>query len=162
MSNLSYTWDENFSIPKFKSSIDQFNLRQITNWLETANDGILHDIGFTGDPYDGDGGPLKDAARISYASDLERVLEKDITLPILLPLNFAAFVNDIVGKAQAAAGLTVESILTPVNETSTAELSVSPESNNATLRLFIWRIGKELMWQQLDRRIDEYATFIPV
>lgn len=77
-------------------------------------------------------------------------------MPVILPLNFAAFANDLVSEAQVAAGLTVENILTPANETVTA-LYASPESQNAKLGLFIWRIGKDLMWQQLDRRIDEYA-----
>ncbi|KAJ7473968.1 hypothetical protein FB451DRAFT_1466423, partial [Mycena latifolia] len=144
-----YTWDQDFDVDEFQDSIDQYNRDQITKWLKPFHGQLPPD-------YEADRGPIEHACRLSHGYDIDSVLspENDITMPLLLPLNFAAFANDLVGRAQAAAGLEVEKILTPAIPTDT-KLHVAPDSENATFGLFMWHIGKELMWQQLDRRIDE-------
>jgi hypothetical protein len=136
-------WDADFNIADFKHQIQAFNLRQITNWTENLDIDL---------PVDG--GPLKNAARLSYATQLSTVLEpnKAISMPVLLPVDFAAFANDIVGQAQADAGLPVQQILVPVFPADEMDPS------DSALELFVWRIQKEVMWQQLDRRIDECVT----
>ncbi|KAJ7623066.1 hypothetical protein DFH06DRAFT_759446 [Mycena polygramma] len=147
----SHTWGEDFNIPDFEHEISSFNLRQITQWLD--NDGSLfmqtHGL-------DDDGDEFKAAARITYGPTVAKVLEtaKDVVLPVVLPVNFAAFANDLIGDAQNDAGLKVQKILTPAVK-SHKHLIVEPTSHDSSDGLFLWRIGKEMMWQQVDRRIDE-------
>ncbi|KAJ7452656.1 hypothetical protein FB451DRAFT_1100774 [Mycena latifolia] len=136
----SYTWGECFNVSDFAHEIDCFNLRQITDWLEA--DWKLP--------------RFTSAARVTYGPTVGKVLDRaqDIVMPLLLPCNFAAFANWLVGEAQAAAGLPVEKILRPAVP-SQKHLVVDSESSDTTQGIFLWRIGRELMWQQLDRRIDE-------
>ncbi|KAJ6605372.1 hypothetical protein DFH09DRAFT_1269645 [Mycena vulgaris] len=154
--DIRYTWDEDFDVDDFENSINDFNRAQITNWLEPYNGQLPAVAG----EFVEDSGPIEHACRLSYGYDMRSVLQpqNDITMPLLLPLNFAAFANHIVGQAQAAAGLKVEKILTPAIKTDT-KLHVALDSENATLGLFIWRIGKELMWQQLDRVFEALYAF---
>ncbi|KAJ7205208.1 hypothetical protein GGX14DRAFT_645057 [Mycena pura] len=157
-----YAWDEHFNLKAFTSHIDRFNADQITNWLDSSgrydNDGQLGDVkvGYSGHSILPPPG-LKNAQRISYAPEAEGVLcaAKDVRMPVLLPANFAAFANDLVRKALADAGLPVEPILAPVN--AAPEARAPADAQDATLRLFIWCIPTALLWQQLDRRIDEVA-----
>ncbi|KAJ7744118.1 hypothetical protein B0H16DRAFT_1422572 [Mycena metata] len=146
----SYTWGKDFNIPDFKHQIDVFNLRQITDWLDEES--FLEDHGIE----DSDGDEFKAAKRLTYATNVAGVLKRtqDIVLPVLLPVNFAAFANQLAGQAQTAVGIKVTKILTPVVK-SQKHLVVDAESTDTTEGIFLWRIGCELMWQQLDRRIDE-------
>ncbi|KAJ7473946.1 hypothetical protein FB451DRAFT_1466358 [Mycena latifolia] len=147
----SYTWGEGFNIPDFKHEINVFNLRQITDWVPEYDEDFLeeHDLSE-------DGEELKAAARLTYGSTVATVLDRahDIILPVLVPLDFAAYANRLVGEAQAAAGLKVARILAPAVK-ARKDLVVGPDSGDTSQGLFLWRIGRELMWQQLDRRIDE-------
>ncbi|KAJ7016223.1 hypothetical protein C8F04DRAFT_1347966 [Mycena alexandri] len=93
------------------------------------------------------------AKRLTYGTTVTDVLEptRDILLLLLLRADFAAFANRLVGHAQAAAGLNVLSILTPAVESHEHLL----DAKSGAEGIFLWRIGREIMWQQLDRRIDE-------
>ncbi|KAJ7128823.1 hypothetical protein C8R43DRAFT_1074699 [Mycena crocata] len=145
----SYTWGPEFNIPDFEHQIDAFNLRQVRSWI--SQEDFLDKHSFK------DGGKeLKDAARLTYGSTTAAVLDPkhDVVLPVLLPCDFAAFANKLVSEAQATAGIKVEKILTPAVKAHT-HLIVKTDSGDATEGVFLWRIGSELMWQQLDRRIDE-------
>ncbi|KAJ7623036.1 hypothetical protein DFH06DRAFT_1104714 [Mycena polygramma] len=136
-----YTWGPKFNIPDFTHALDTFNLRQIVEWL---TDDFMEDH------------DLEAAKRITYGNTVAAILNRahDVVMPVLLPCNFAAFANKLVGEAQAAAGLKVSKILTPTVKAH-KHLVVSPESTDATEGIFLWRIGRELMWQQLNRKIDE-------
>lgn len=149
----SYTWGPKFNIRDFKHQIDVFNLRQITEWL---TEGFLEDHDL-----EEDGDEFKAAMRLTYGTTATAVLNSahDVVLPVLLPCNFAAFANKLVSDAQAGAGLKVSKILKPAAK-SHKHLVVNPESDDTTEGLFLWRIGRDLMWQQLDRRIDE-SVVIP-
>ncbi|KAJ7016580.1 hypothetical protein C8F04DRAFT_1281023 [Mycena alexandri] len=156
---LSYTWGKDFNIPDFKHQIDVFNLRQITDWLSDESFLDHHELEYE---YEGflqvkmDYDEFKAAKRLTYATTAAGVLKRthDIVLPVLLPANFAVFANQLVADAQAAAGLNVASILTP------AVVSTNHDAQSGAEVIFLWRIGREMMWQQLDRRIDEYADFV--
>ncbi|KAJ7046216.1 hypothetical protein C8F04DRAFT_1387822 [Mycena alexandri] len=93
------------------------------------------------------------AKRLTYGTTVTDVLEptQDILLLLLLRADFAAFANRLVGHAQAAAGLNVASILTPAVESHEHLL----DAKSGAEGIFLCRIGREIMWQQLDRRIDE-------
>jgi hypothetical protein len=83
-------------------------------------------------------------------------MEKDLILQVLLPCKFAVYANDVVSRAQVQAGLPQTQLLTPV----TSDFDPLKDTERAE-GLFIWRIGKELMWQQLDRGVDEWVlTFL--
>ena len=88
--------------------------------------------------------------RVSFASGVEGVLIETgyIALPVLLPADFALCANTLVEEAQRDAGF----ILAPLNTSLTMS---DLDHADDTLRLFVWSIPASLMWQQMDRRIDE-------
>lgn len=87
---------------------------------------------------------------MTYASNLEDLLDSahNIRLPVLLPSDFAAYVNGVVNESQVASQLPAAPVL---------ELAVPGQTEilDVTEGLYLWTIGSPLMWQQLDRRIDE-------
>ncbi|KAJ7159751.1 hypothetical protein C8R46DRAFT_1194970 [Mycena filopes] len=151
----NYTWGPEFNLADFQHKIDVFNLRQITDWLDDKS--FLEDHGIAIQPYNRGADPnyaeFKTAKRLSYAPTAAGVLTSagDIVLPVLIPDKFAAFANALVGEAQATAGLKVTKILTPALK----DQKYLVDAPSGVEGIFLWRIGQELMWQQLDRRIDE-------
>ena len=92
--------------------------------------------------------------RVSFASGVEGVLIETgyIALPVLFPADFALCANTLVEEAQRDAGFDPKDILAPLN----TPLTMSDlDHADDTLRLFVWSIPASLMWQQMDRRIDE-------
>ncbi|KAJ7224957.1 hypothetical protein B0H12DRAFT_1267871 [Mycena haematopus] len=161
----SYTWGESFKIPDFEAQIEYFNAQHIANWLQDSNWAAYypeisvfrktHGIGEEDEDIDLDE-IFEDAARLTCSQRIETILsrESDIVMPVAVPRNLAAYMNYLVGEAQKAAGLKVQPLLTPaVAEDET--IAVPPDSTDSKDGLYLWRIGKEIMWQQLDRRIDE-------
>ncbi|KAJ6571755.1 hypothetical protein B0H19DRAFT_667327 [Mycena capillaripes] len=157
-----YQWGEEFQLQEFRVQMDQFNAKQISSWFPWR--GRAADIDF-GDSYSNTWGDewvpppqLQNLRRLAYASDAASVLtaEQDIAMPVTLPTNFAAFANGLVNAAAADAGLGVLTppILSPVDASPDVQRALT-DPDDATLRLFIWRMPASLMWQQLDRRIDE-------
>ncbi|KAK7057988.1 hypothetical protein R3P38DRAFT_3253024 [Favolaschia claudopus] len=142
----SYTWGEKFNIPDFKQQIAQFNLRHVEHWLPYHSaDDFYETYGISDD-----GEELKSAARLTHATAVATILNRghDIIMPLLLPPEFADYANTLVGEALADAGLKHPTILIPVGEPG-------EDANESEYGFYIWRISKEVMWQQLDRRIDE-------
>ncbi|KAJ7164504.1 hypothetical protein C8R46DRAFT_1099739 [Mycena filopes] len=144
----NYTWGPEFTLVDFAHKIDVFNLRQVTDWLDDRysflkEHSILED-------YDNE---FEAAKRLSYAPTAAGVLKRgaEIVLPVLLPDHFAVFANRLVGEAQAAAGLKVTRILTPAMKAQ----NYLVDKPSGVEGIFLWRIGQDIMWQQLDRRIDE-------
>ncbi|KAJ7794663.1 hypothetical protein B0H14DRAFT_121256 [Mycena olivaceomarginata] len=125
---------------------------RLLEWIQSDDYGCLSPHGVVreyrlpddGRPYD----ELKEYQRVTCAPTVDAVLspDKDLMLQVLLPREFAGYANRIIGEAQAQAGLPQGEALAP------AVPHVTPNSVNG---LYYWRIGKELMWQQLDRRVDE-------
>ncbi|KAJ7735096.1 hypothetical protein DFH07DRAFT_967330 [Mycena maculata] len=91
--------------------------------------------------------------RIACAPTLEILLQSDndLCLPVILPCNFVVYANDLVSQAQASAGLKETKIL----ELAIREFNFLGRPGAEKEGLFIWRIGPEMVWQQLDRRLDE-------
>jgi hypothetical protein len=76
----------------------------------------------------------------------------DFRIPLYLPPEFIVFVNDLVSDALKDHGLAHDKpILTPVSMNQSVKLA------NNTLEVVYWHIDPILAWQQIDRRIDEYA-----
>jgi len=148
-----YLWDEEFDLLDFEQLLASFNQMHITRWLPLH--GQVGDVDF-GESQDWIVVPqmLRTMKRVSFASEVEGVLIEtgDIALPVLLPADFALHVNTLVEEAQRDAGFDPKDILTPLNTSLTmSDLDYA----DATLRLFVWSIPASLMWQQMDRRIDE-------
>jgi hypothetical protein len=80
---------------------------------------------------------------------------EDICMQVLLPCEFAIYANDVVRKAQAQAGLRGTTPLVPLLNGVEYPEAPKPLADG----LFLWRIGPDLMWQQLDRSVDEYVSF---
>ncbi|KAJ7159730.1 hypothetical protein C8R46DRAFT_1194962 [Mycena filopes] len=110
----------------------------ITDWLD-RDPNFMSEHGL-----DEDGAEFKAAARLTYGANVTEIMQPahNVVLPVLLPVAFAAFANDLVGDAQEAAGLKVKSLVTPAVKSHT-HLVVSPRSKSRDEGLFLWRIGKE-------------------
>ncbi|KAJ7484394.1 hypothetical protein FB451DRAFT_1232352 [Mycena latifolia] len=141
-------WDPHFDIAEFQQQIVYSNKAEIANWIETDLHDRLFPQGIV-NPED-----LDDRfQRITCAPSVDEVLsrKKDVMLQVLLPCDFAVYANDLVSQAQAHAGLRETKLLMPM----VRQFNFLGAPNPQTDGLFLWRVGKELMWQQLDRRIDE-------
>lgn len=144
----SYPWDAAFSFTGFRSHIDQSNVKEASNWVGRSERLVRH--GVVG------GYELSDSVqRISFAPTLELLLqpEHDLRLLVVLPCNFAVYANDLIGQAQASAGLKERKILEPAISGYNFLGTTGDEKEG----LFIWCVGPDIMWQKLDRRIDEYV-----
>lgn len=158
----SYLWNKHFRKTSLEWMMDDFNLRQIQVWLEDYRRSWFKKPYNPNSNQRHEDGPLfKDALRVSYASTIEPVLakSKDIVLPVLLPSDFAAFANDTVRAAMKDHDIDAYTILTPASPLDVEEIVVTADSGRDVEGLFLWRINKDLMWQQLDRRIDESVPF---
>ncbi|KAJ7322957.1 hypothetical protein DFH08DRAFT_941686 [Mycena albidolilacea] len=173
--NPPYKWDKDFDVLTFEQTLYKANMVEISDWVLTDREGRLVPHGVEECI---DGGELEKYQRTMCAptvNDLfsdkktprpsnlipkyrrpgtgneeEDLMEKDLVLQVLLPCKFAVYANDVVSRAQAQAGLPQTQLLTPV----TSDFDPLKDTERAE-GLFIWRIGKELMWQQLDRGVDE-------
>jgi len=72
----------------------------------------------------------------------------DLIIPVWLPNDFFEFAQHTLADAFRDTGLSQQDVLVPI--TTTGRLN-----ENLTLTLF--KIIPETMWQQVDRRIDEYV-----
>ncbi|KAJ7669357.1 hypothetical protein DFH06DRAFT_981623, partial [Mycena polygramma] len=133
-----YPWDTAFSFTGYRAHINQLN---------AAESLLQHGVTSSAQ--------ISDAVqRIACAPTLEILLHSgfDISLPVILPCDFAVYANDLVSQAQAAAGLKETKLLEPAVRGFFNPLGSRGQDKEG---LFFWRVGRELMWQQLDRRIDE-------
>ncbi|KAF8217718.1 hypothetical protein K438DRAFT_2006765 [Mycena galopus ATCC 62051] len=143
--NLLYKWDKNFNLESFQKELHWSNKTDTWGWSNTDDYYRLEPHGVWKDT------DLNKYRRMSCAPTVDALLsrENDLMLQVLLPREFAVYANKVVREAQAQAGLPKTQILTPAVSGFTAEEPGSEEG------FFFWRIRKELMWQQLDRRVDE-------
>ncbi|KAJ7639668.1 hypothetical protein DFH06DRAFT_1001799 [Mycena polygramma] len=141
-----YKWDSSFNLPAFKLHIDKSNASDFKNWARTDIMGTLLVHGVE------HGDELEGIQRMAYASHLEVLLDSshDIKIPVLLPCDFAAYANALVGGIQAEAQMERTPLLRPVIQYTSTGGPSDPRSG-----LYIWRITAKLMWQQQDRRLDE-------
>ncbi|KAJ7153736.1 hypothetical protein C8R46DRAFT_1042117 [Mycena filopes] len=141
-----YPWDEHFNPAELKSHIVQSNINDIDEWLAVDFEARLPPHGVVG------GDMLIGAQRVTSASNAQDLLKDNIRMPILLPVDFAIYANELVNEAQTDAGFPKTNILDPV--IATFDFSLNDDAHQRE-GLFWWTIGPHLMWQQLDRRIDE-------
>ncbi|KAJ7484388.1 hypothetical protein FB451DRAFT_1128513 [Mycena latifolia] len=143
-----YPWDAAFTFTGFRSHIEQTNLNEVGQWIKADINQRLERHGVS------HGYNLSDSVRrMSGAPTLELLLQRelDVCLPVLLPCNFAVYANDLVSRAQDSLGLKERKILEPAMPGYSFRNVPGDEREG----LFIWRVSSDLMWQKLDRRIDE-------
>ncbi|KAJ6493330.1 hypothetical protein C8R45DRAFT_989477 [Mycena sanguinolenta] len=107
-----YTWSESFNIPDFERQIQYFNQQQIANWIqeESRSTREFREAHRIGDDDDIDMDEIfQDAARLTCSQNVKTILGRnsDIVMPVVVPRNFAAYMNHLIGEAQKAAGLKV-------------------------------------------------------
>ncbi|KAJ7753732.1 hypothetical protein B0H16DRAFT_1886800 [Mycena metata] len=146
-----YKWDENFKIEAFKKRLERSNFDEIYTWVETDYNYRLAQHGITSGEYTGL--ELKAFQRIVCTPTVDELFskEKDILLQVLLPCSFAVYANDLVSRAQADAGIPETKLL----ESAVPDFNFLGNSKPEADGLFFWRISKDMMWQQFDRRVDE-------
>lgn len=135
----------------FQKHIAQANDSELRAWVDTDMYGRLSRHGVTSIRQ------LKGIQRTVCAPTVEALLDEDgdICMQVLLPCEFAIYANDVVRKAQARAGLCETTFLVPLLNGVEYPEAPQPLADG----LFLWRIGPELMWQQLDRSVDECVSF---
>jgi hypothetical protein len=169
-----YKWDKFFNVSAFLETIHRTNVNEVSQWISTDIHSRLEPFGLD-DRYKGTnelakyrrtvcaptvvallGGAdhtSKRKKRRVDETDTEGSKKNDLMLQVLLPCEFATYANALVARAQVQAGLAQTPLLIPVVSDSDSE---DPDDEEPEM-LYFWRIGKDLMWQQLDRRIDEYV-----
>ena len=88
--------------------------------------------------------------RVAAADTYEEILmpKNDLIIPVWLPKDFLEFAQHTLADAFRDARLSQQDVLEP---------RITTESLNENLTLALFRITPENMWQQVDRRIDEYV-----
>ena len=96
-----YPWTEAFTAIGYMSHIRNNNLQAVTRRLQSDPERLRrHGVHSGYEIYD-------IVQRVAGAAILDHVLHHlhDLCLPVLLPCNFAVYVNDLVSKALASADL---------------------------------------------------------
>ncbi|KAJ6469457.1 hypothetical protein C8R45DRAFT_1167129 [Mycena sanguinolenta] len=147
---LRYKWDTGFNFWSFEKHIRSSNATEICNWQASDIFGRL-------DPYSDFCEELEfnqsRYRRIVSTPTVDALLSRknDLMLQVFLPPKFADYASNLVRQAQVQAGLPQTQLLIPIERDSDTEVTRKEG-------LFFWRIGKDLMWQQIDRHIDECPT----
>ncbi|KAG8850197.1 hypothetical protein FRB91_009285 [Serendipita sp. 411] len=132
----NYVWDETFRIKEFAKELDRFN--HIQSRRSEYGWGV----------YDGDGPkvgkPL--VRRIIHGTTVEEVLEKDVRMMVWMPEDFVVFVREMV--AQVVKERNIELLGDFISESWRLP-------RNTNLVLYEVKIDTVIMWQQVDRRLDD-------
>jgi len=75
--------------------------------------------------------------------------KNDLIIPLWLPKDFLEFAQQTLADAFRDAGLSPQDVLIPTATT---------EHLDENLTLTVFKVTPETMWQQVDRRIDEYPS----
>ena len=78
--------------------------------------------------------------------------KNDLIIPVWLPQDFLEFAQQTLADAFRDAGLSQQDVLVP---------KITTERLHENLTLTLFKIVPETMWQQVDRRIDEYIFRSP-
>ncbi|KAJ7721707.1 hypothetical protein B0H16DRAFT_1473763 [Mycena metata] len=142
---ISYAWDARFNGAAFSASIIRSNMEDVDEWRLNDFRGRLRQHGVLCNDQ------LNRAQRMTSASNVKDILgtEKDIRMLVLLPVDFAIYANALVNEAQADAGSEERRLLEPVVN-GMADIPTTQQEG-----LFLWTIGPQLLWQHMDRRIDD-------
>ncbi|KAJ7166898.1 hypothetical protein C8R46DRAFT_1219277 [Mycena filopes] len=144
-----YKWDSSFSLSALKDHVAHSNDKEVQGWIRSDNSDRLLAYGVRhGDELDG--------RRMSCATHIDALLggTHDIKTVLFLPSAFAVYANTLVNIVLEELEVQPQApMLTPaIQNADTVELNEGKEG------LFVWTITSTLMWQQQDRRIDEYVA----
>ncbi|KAJ7794659.1 hypothetical protein B0H14DRAFT_3159029 [Mycena olivaceomarginata] len=166
--NPPYKWDKDFDVLSFEQTLYKANAVEISNWVLTDRKaGWCRTVSRSASTVASSKNTsarcktprpsnlIPKYRRPGTGNEEEDLMEKDLILQVLLPCKFAVYANDVVSRAQAQVGLPQTQLLTPV----ASDFNPLKDTERAE-GLFIWRIGKELMWQQLDRGVDEVLEML--
>jgi len=84
------------------------------------------------------------------ATSIEELLmpKNDLIIPVWLPKNFLEYAQQTLVDAFQDVGLSQQDVLVPI---------LTTECVHEDLTLTLFKLTPETMWQQVDRRIDEYV-----
>ncbi|KAJ8074703.1 hypothetical protein PM082_022281 [Marasmius tenuissimus] len=141
-----YQWNSDFSIPKFRNYIDDYNTRLTTSMEETA-EYLLSRGRYSWDSFE--------VRRLTYSASGSGVLseENDLELPLILPKGVVLFSNSLLLETLQKYGV----------EDSEPPLQVLWEDDTPMTKglcLVIWKINNVLNWQGLDRKADEVREIL--
>jgi len=74
--------------------------------------------------------------------------KNDLSIPVWLPKDFLEFAQQTLADAFRDVGLSQQDVLVPI---------ITTKSLHENLTLTLFKVTPETMWQQVDRRIDEYV-----
>ncbi|KAK6985090.1 hypothetical protein R3P38DRAFT_2574948, partial [Favolaschia claudopus] len=140
-----YQWNEAFNHSRFRSHIMISNEHDIDQWIKTDTEQRLQRLGIE------NGDKLSSAQRMTFASTAGDIIQRscDIRVPVILPISFAVFANQVVKDFSTVSGIGIPG--NPLLEC----LSCGPDHHDGSVEgLFLWTIGCELMWQKSHRAID--------
>ena len=136
------------------SAVEDFNMREFRRFIDPLEN------------YEPNGDHREETQairRLSLSSSTRLIHEpsNDVVLGLELPHPFAVYVNDLVKTTLKEKGLWTgdrDPVLSrircmPFRDELVTERSIL--NAEARIGFYLWRIDSVLMWQQLDRRIDE-------
>ncbi|KAG8841023.1 hypothetical protein FRC20_005297 [Serendipita sp. 405] len=142
----NYVWDETFRIKTFKKQLDRFNEdqteRTIRGW--EISGGEIKEVGKE---------PL--VRRIVHGTTVEEVFEQDLQMMVWMPEDFVVFAREMV--AQVAKKCDMEPQNNFINEFWRLPNVKKKHSDRV---LYEVKIDTMVMWQQVDRRLDEIFELI--
>ncbi|KAI9705586.1 MAG: hypothetical protein M1836_006342 [Candelina mexicana] len=149
-----YTWDGSFDHAIFTQEIDMVN----SSLFAGMRIFICKELGL---PFQNTGWSNYLTRRIRshvYGDDLDAVMEKQITLPVLIPLDLEHTIHQYMNSALTDAGIMNDSYraLIPVH-TAGAGTTILPDLEDTTGphgNVRYWVISNETMWAGIDHRID--------
>ncbi|KAI9759755.1 MAG: hypothetical protein M4579_002140 [Chaenotheca gracillima] len=152
----SYSWGESFNVDAFAQEIEQYNdsLFSVLRLAICNRIGVFRQTGWR--DY-----LTRRIRRVVHGPDIESVLEKQITLPVIIPYDLESTFEDMFSSVgQDADHSSIKSqdrLLIPVH-TSGRGTTIIPDLReepglNGNIRY--WVIGNEIMWSGIDRKIDE-------
>ncbi|KAL0058457.1 hypothetical protein AAF712_014873, partial [Marasmius tenuissimus] len=142
-----YQWNPDFSIPKFRDHIDDYNSRLTTSMQETAEYLLDQSRYSSWDSFK--------VRRLTYSACGSGILseENDLELPLILPRGVVTFSNSLLLETLQKHGV----------EDSEPPLQVLWEDDKRMTKglcLVIWKINNVLNWQGLDRKADEVQEIL--
>lgn len=93
-------------------------------------------------------------ATACYATTVDELLQpdRDLIVPVVVPVRFLAYANGVLERVFADHRLIIDQTLVIAGEVPRS----GPEAHDDAL--VFWRITATTMWQQIDRRVDEWVV----
>ncbi|KAI9724114.1 MAG: hypothetical protein M1812_000833 [Candelaria pacifica] len=150
-----YRWDNRFEVANFSVDIDMTNSDSFL-WMRTS---ICNAIGI---PFQQTGWSNYLTRRIRtqvYGHDLDAVMEKQITMPIMIPHDLEHTVHQYMDAALSDAGVLDDGsyrVLIPVHVAGqgTTIIPDLPDTVGPPGNVRYWVLANETIWAGVDHRID--------